>query len=369
MPTRVMRTPRSLDLEITSRCNASCKYCYYLNNPDVDYTDLPTERWLSLFEEMGQSQVMDVTLQGGEPLLREDFLTLVDGIVDNRMRFSVLTNGSRMTPEIATHIKATGRCDLIQVSLDGSQPAIHESLRGVNTFEPALAAIHLLQQAELPVTVRVTVHPGNISDLPEIARLLLDDIGLPSFTTNATSSLGTSEKYGPEVFLDAPARLKAMHTLADLDGQYTGRIHASAGPLADWKMFSAMEEARKSGQAVSGRGRLVGCGCVFHTMAVRSDGAYVPCVTLPQMVIGQMGQDPLHEVWVNAVELNRMRERVEVPLTSFDECLDCDWRESCTGNCPGTAFTMTGEINRPCPNNCLKRFVEELADQRLSLWE
>jgi SynChlorMet cassette radical SAM/SPASM protein ScmE len=368
MPARIMRTPRSLDLEITSRCNASCSYCYYLNNPDVDYTDLPTERWLSLFDELGRCQVMNVTLQGGEPLLREDFTTLVDGVVANQMRFSVLTNGSCLTADIAMHLKSTGRCDYIQVSLDGSRADIHESLRGADTFAPALAAIQLLQQVELPVTVRVTVHPDNISDLPAIASLLLDDMGLPSFSTNATSSLGTAEKYGPKIFLNTADRLKAMHVLADLDGHYPGRIHASAGPLADWWMFNAMEEARQKGQPVPDRGRLVGCGCIFDTIAVRSDGAYVPCVMLPQMVLGQIGQDALVDVWVNAKELNLMRKRVEVPLSSFDECRDCQWRESCTGNCPGTAFTQTGEINRPCPNNCLKRFERELADQGLSLW-
>ncbi|MCK4509335.1 MAG: SynChlorMet cassette radical SAM/SPASM protein ScmE [Desulfuromonadales bacterium] len=369
MSAGIMRTPRSLDLEITSRCNASCRYCYYLNNPDVDYTDLPTERWLTLFDELGRCQVMEVTLQGGEPLLREDFLTLVDGIVANRMRFSILTNGSQLTPEIAMHLKTTGRCNQIQVSLDGSKAAIHESLRGADTFAPALAAIKLLQEIDLPVTVRVTVHPGNISDLPALARLLLDDMGLPCFSTNSTSSLGTSEKYGSEVFLNAADRLKAIHLLADLDSQYPGRIQANAGPLADWRLFNAMEDARQKGQPIPGRGCLVGCGCIFDKMAVRSDGVYVPCVMLPQMVLGEMGQDALADVWVNAAELKCMRERVKVPLASFEECRDCQWQKSCTGNCPGTAFTLTGEINRPCPDSCLKSFVQELADQGLSLWK
>ena len=141
MASLVMRTPRSLDLEITSRCNARCRYCYYLNNPDVDYTDLPTGTWLAFFAELARCQVMNVTLQGGEPLMREDFLTLVDGVVSNRMRFSILTNGSLMTSRIAMHLKTTGRCDQVQVSLDGSNADIHEKLRGKGTFAPALAAI------------------------------------------------------------------------------------------------------------------------------------------------------------------------------------------------------------------------------------
>ena len=40
---KVMATPRRVDVEITSRCNLRCRYCYYFDNEDVDYRDLPTE--------------------------------------------------------------------------------------------------------------------------------------------------------------------------------------------------------------------------------------------------------------------------------------------------------------------------------------
>ncbi len=368
MSLKVMRTPRSLDLEITSRCNAECRYCYYLNNPDVDYIDLPTESWLVFFAELARCHVMNVTLQGGEPLIRKDFLTLVDGVVANHMRFSVLTNGSLMTPQIAAQLKASGRCDQVQVSLDGSTAAVHEMLRGKGTFAPALSAIKLLKNTELPVTVRVTIHPGNIDDLASVTRLLLDKLQLPSFSTNAASSLGSSAKYGSESLLKPLEQLKAMRILAELEAAYPGRIQASAGPLADWHMFHAMEEARKKGQPIPGRGRLVGCGCIFDRLAVRSDGAIVPCVMLPQMVLGQLGEDPLDDVWQHAPALQELRSRWSIPLSSFDDCLDCPWLESCTGNCPGTAYSLTGEVNRPCPETCLKRFQEELAVLGESLW-
>lgn len=367
MPHKVMRTPRTLDLEITSRCNASCSYCYYLNNPGVDYSDLPTETWLALFAELARCQVMSVVLCGGEPLMRNDFLQLVDAIVDNRMRFTLLTNGSLLTPQIARHLESTGRCDQVQVSLDGSTARVHETLRGPGTFAPALAAVRLLQETGLDVTVRVTVHPGNLDDLESISRLLLDDLQLPSFSTNAASSLGSSAKYGAETLLKPMQRLRAMRELARLSARYPGRIQASAGPLADWQMFHAMEEARRSGQPVAGRGHLVGCGCIFTRLAVRADGAYVPCVMLPQMVLGRVGVDRLEDIWQSS-ELQELRCRWSIPLAAFPECLGCPWQQSCTGNCAGTALSLTGDANRPCPEACLRRFHEEVSAMGESLW-
>ena len=122
----LMPTPRTVDLEITSRCNARCRYCYYQNNEGVAYQDLPTSRWLEFFSELGRAKVMSVCIAGGEPLLREDFFDLVDGIVRNRMRFQVLTNGHLVTREFARRLRETGRCFSIQVSLDGSRAEVHE---------------------------------------------------------------------------------------------------------------------------------------------------------------------------------------------------------------------------------------------------
>ena len=365
----LMPTPRTVDLEITSRCNARCRYCYYQNNEGVAYQDLPTSRWLEFFDELGRAKVMSVCIAGGEPLMREDLLDLIDGIVKNRMRFQILTNGQRVTRELAGRLRETGRCFSIQVSLDGSRAEVHEMMRGKGSFESALRAIKVLIEEGLPTTVRVTVHGGNIEDLPATAHLLLNELGLRGFSTNSISALGTRTKYGEDLFLTPAQRLQAMKTLALLDEKYPGRIQASAGPLADWKMFGGMESARLSGSPIPGRGRLVGCGCIFSKMAVRADGAYVPCVMLPQMVQGYIGKDPLEEVWRNSRQFNDLRERISIPLEGFDECKGCDYLHLCTGNCPGSALSLSGNPNRPSLETCLRKFKHDLAAEGLSLWQ
>ncbi len=364
----LMRTPRMLDLEITSRCNARCRYCYYMNNEGVAYEDVPTQTWLDLFEEAGRAQVLSVCLAGGEPFVREDLFELIDGIVRNRMRFQILTNGRCVTADVARRLKATGRLDSIQVSLDGSTAAVHESMRGKGSFAPALAAIRILKAESLPVTVRTTVHAQNIDDLPAVAHLLLEEIGLASFSTNSVSSLGTNAKYGDDMFLTPLLRLHAMHVLAELDQHYSGRIHASAGPLADWKMFNAMERARRTGEASFRGGCLVGCGCIFERMAVRADGAYVPCVMLPQMVLGHIGVDSLVHVWQHSTAFDTLRQRMSIALDTFAQCVGCEYLPYCTGNCAGTALSLLGDANQPSPEACLRTFKDDLQASGLALW-
>ncbi len=363
--TEVMKRPRSVDLEITSRCDARCRYCYCMNNEGVAYHDLPAQRWLDFLDECGRAKVMRVCIAGGEPFMRDDLFEIIDAVVRNHMRFQILTNGRKVTPEVAQRLKDTRRCDSVQVSLDGSAAEVHESMRGVGSFEPALRAIKTLHAAGLPTTVRVTVHAQNIEDLPNIARLLLEEIGLPSFSTNSISSLGTKAKYAG-LFMTAAQRLRAMQVLATLDAQYPGRIQATAGPLAEFKMFHEMEFARLRGETIPGRGRLVGCGCFHERLAVRADGAYAPCVMLPQMILGYIGQDALLDVWRNSDALNALRQRIYLPLASFAECRGCEYLEMCTGNCAGTALSDLGDANRPSPEGCLRQFRDTLHTEGLS---
>ena len=198
---KVMRTPRSLTLEITARCNLRCRYCYFFNNPAVEYRDLPTDEWLTFFDELGSLGVMNVTLAGGEPFIREDLPELLEGIVRNRMRFSFLSNGGLIDDEIAAFIAGTGRCDYVQVSVDGSRAEIHDSCRGQGSFDGAIRGIRTLQRHRINVAVRVTIHRNNVHDLENIARFLLDELGLPDFGTNSAGYMGTCCANADDVLL------------------------------------------------------------------------------------------------------------------------------------------------------------------------
>ena len=357
---RFMRTPRSLTIEITSRCNLRCRYCYFFNNPEVVYRDLPTREWLTFFDELGSLGVMTLTLAGGEPFIREDLPVLLEGIVRNRMRFAFLSNGTLIDDEIAAFIVGTGRCEHVQVSVDGSSAQAHDSCRGEGSFEKALRGIRTLQRHRIGVTVRVTIHQHNVHDLENIAHFLLDDLGLPDFSTNSAGYMGTCCVNADEVLLNVEERKEAMATLLRLTEKYPGRISSSAGPLTDGRMWRRMEEARAQDKpAFHNGGRLTGCGCPSNKISVRADGAIVPCNMLAHMELGRINHDSLAEVWQNSPDLNQLRSRHYISLAEFEFCAGCSYIPYCTGNCPGLAYTLTGQVDHPSPDACMRRFLEE----------
>ena len=355
-----MRAPRSLTLEITARCNLRCRYCYFFSNPAVEYRDLPTDEWLQFFDELGSLGVMKVTLAGGEPFIREDLSVLLAGIVRNRMRFSFLSNGVLIDDEIAAFIAGTGRCEYIQVSVDGSCAEVHDACRGQGSFEGAIRGIRTLQRHRIGVGVRVTINRKNVHDLENIAHFLLDEMGLSDFGTNSAGYMGTCCINADDVMLNIEERKEAMATLLRLTVKYAGRISSEAGPLTDVRMWRRMEEARAEGKpAFHNGGRLTGCGCTGNKIAVRTDGAIVPCNMLAHVELGRINHDSLAEIWLNSTVLNQLRNRHTIPLAGFEFCAGCSYIPYCTGNCPGLAYTITGQIDHPSPDACLRRFLEE----------
>jgi SynChlorMet cassette radical SAM/SPASM protein ScmE len=357
---KLMRTPRTLDIELTPRCNLRCRYCYFFNNPVVVYRELPTDEWLKFFNELGSLGVMNVILAGGEPFMRADLPVLLESVVRNRMRFSLLSNGSLINDEIAAFIAGTRRCEYVQVSVDGSCAKTHDSCRGKGSFDGAIRGIRTLQRHQINVAVRVTIHQKNVNDLENIAHLLLEELGLASFSTNSAGYLGTCRLNAEDVLLNMQERKVAMATLLRLAEKYPGRISATAGPLAEGHTWLRMEEARAQGaQAFPNGGRLTACGCTSKKIAVRADGAIVPCIMLAHMELGRINEDPLLDVWQHSSALNQLRGRYTIPLAGFEFCAGCSYIPYCTGNCPGLAYTLAGTVDHPSPDACLRRFLEE----------
>jgi SynChlorMet cassette radical SAM/SPASM protein ScmE len=248
----------------------------------------------------------------------------------------------------------------VQVSLDGSRPETHDACRGRGTFELALRGLKTLQRHGINVASRVTIHRHNVNDLENVARLLLDELGLPSFGTNSAGYMGSCRLNADSVLLSTADRQAAMETLLSLEEKYPGRISASAGPLANGHMWRRMIDAQQEGAPrFPNGGRLTACGCANSKIAVRPDGVFVPCSMLAHMELGRINADSLAHLWRHHPDLNGLRMRGNIPLREFEFCDGCPYIPYCTGNCPGVGYNITGEVDHPSPESCLRLFLAD----------
>jgi Fe-coproporphyrin III synthase len=121
-----------------------------------------------------------------------------------------------------------------------------------------------------------------------------------------------------------------------------------------------MEQARAQGAPPFPKGGcLTACGCPSNKVAVRADGAIVLCAMLAHSELGRINRDSLAELWQHSSALKQLRDRHTIPLSGFEFCAGCPYIPYCTGNCPGPAYTISGKIDHPNSDACLRRFLEQ----------
>ena len=364
----VMKTPRVVNIAITGKCNARCLYCsHFDSNSDVE-KDIDADEWITFFSELNKLGVMRVILHGGEPFIRNDILEIIDGIVRNRMRFSILSNGALIDTKSASFLAQTNRCDGVQISVDGSCSHVHDVFRGSGSFSKAIAGIKCLQTNGVAVTARVTIHPQNVGDLEDVIKFLLEHLKLASVSTNSAGYLGMCRKEAPRFELSVEDRVKAMEILVRLKRAYQGRIRASSGPLREAELWTEMENARQNGtSSISERGYLSSCQCSFSAIDVRADGVMVPCGLLSHVELGRINRDSLQYVWLHHPELNSLRNRTRISLLEFSQCRECEYVQFCAGSCPALVYNREGRMDRPGIDACFKQFLDD--GGRLPNWD
>jgi cyclic pyranopterin phosphate synthase len=165
-----------LRLSVTDRCDFRCVYCMA-----EDMQFLPRSQILSLeqlydissaFVRLG---VKKIRLTGGEPLVRNNMLQLVEqlGQLDGLEQLHLTTNGSRLD-KFAKPLKAAGLSG-INISLDSLQPERFKQLTRTGDLHKVLAGIDAARDAgfkriKLNAVVLKGRNDDEVVDLVEFAR-------------------------------------------------------------------------------------------------------------------------------------------------------------------------------------------------------
>lgn len=119
-------------------CNLNCRYCYTKKTKNR----LTNEQVLSFVEKYKKylhsikSDLKSILFCGGEVFMLPDFIDLVNGLTDQNIFISVITNG---TINKLKEINKPNNCQLL-VSLDGVKE-VHDKNRGVGNFDKTIKFI------------------------------------------------------------------------------------------------------------------------------------------------------------------------------------------------------------------------------------
>ncbi len=159
----------------TKRCNLYCRHCYRDSTPDADiHNELTTEEGIRLIKEIKAAGFRLLILSGGEPLLRDDMLTLVKATAAAGLIPAMGSNGTLLTPQLARDLKEAG-LQGIAISIDSLDDQYHDSFRGMpGALAAAQAGIDHALAADLRVQINLTLTEHNRDQFEQIADYYAD---------------------------------------------------------------------------------------------------------------------------------------------------------------------------------------------------
>ena len=145
---------RTLDIELTERCNNNCMHCC-INLPADDLAaknkELTTGEIKNILKEAVSLGCMSVRFTGGEPLLREDFEELYVFARKQGLKVFVFTNATLLTPHLAELFSHIPPLKKIEVSVYGMKKSSYEAVTRIKgSFEAAFTGINLLLEYKIP---------------------------------------------------------------------------------------------------------------------------------------------------------------------------------------------------------------------------
>jgi len=337
----------------TNNCNLKCSHCYHnregnsLHAQDKKLMELDEVKlMIDDLKETAQrwSMIPRIAISGGEPLMREDHLEILEYANKKKVISSLLSNGTLITPKKAKELYEK-KVDTIQVSIDGNKETHNKIRRRDFAYDKAIEGIKNASRKGIKVTVAMTLMQSNKEEFEDIIQNAIKagaiKVGFKTYVPDA--NLGVKD---PE-FVNAKEIYDMFKKTEKLKENYKNDINVLQSDVL-WQIWhkdhELIEIAKKQNKY------LYGCSAGFRMLSVLSDGTVYPCRRLP-INIGHISEG-IGKIILEKEVMKELRDLDKIRNNSL-----CDKVVHCRG-CRAVAYAVTGDYmakDPMCFKDLLKR--------------
>ena len=337
-PARYIRTAH---WSITGHCNYRCKHCY-MSAPDAKFGELSHEEIMSIVQQLIDCGVMEVSLTGGEPLVRRDFMEIVDALLSGGVTITTIyTNGKLVTDKLLDQLAERGIRPEFNMSFDGTE-GWHDWLRGIpNAGKIVEDAFLRCKEKGFPTGAEMCIHQGNKHLLRDTVNRLAE-LGCRSLKTNPISNVGAWKEggYGESI---------SMGELYQLYLDYIPHYYEDGMPLSIQLggFFSASPKRSQeydipSMKNCSNPDKTCVCGHARMVMYISAEGRALPCMALSGMDIQEefplIPEIGLANCLTDSRYMALIDTRATQVLAHNPECQNCEHAMQCLAGCRASAL-------------------------------
>ena len=317
-------------LELTYRCNLSCPYCYI--GKDRNKIELTTADWKRVIDQIPFYGM--ITLVGGEPLIRQDFVDILSYSTRKVMRkVNVVSNGILLKDEMIDAF-CKYKPVLLSVSLDG-YGLNHDNNRGKEgIFDTIISNLEKLKEKspKQMVDIKTIVLENNLDDLVKLYKLC-DKMGFEflsiSFLRNNNWKQNSilQESFIPEYVEDYPVNLyfdmehfkEVYREIASISKnskvklRYSPKFEYAKNPLLKIEDFFINKQNIKTSEIYKP------CLYPYSNMMINPEGNVYPCLS---MKIGNVKDNTIKELF-NDPKYCNFRKNLKAAGGTFGACQLC----------------------------------------------
>lgn len=306
----------ALSIEITHRCIARCIMCNIWKIP-AHVLDLPVTDWITLLGQPAFQHLKELDVTGGEPFLREDLTSLMQGISElkttrlHELRSVAITTNGFLTDKvlsattvIARNMKKVGLDLVVVLAMDGIGK-IHDRIRNVSNGWQKLAATMdgltgLRRELDnIIIGLKTTILPLNVDELEGIAQFAAER----DFFTIISPCIITGGRYANE---DLASNLR----FSDKDVHKMIRFYES--PAFQWSYHRrGLLDLLKTGTLQKP------CSAGFNYFFIRSTGDVYSCPLIRDR-LGNFKETPMDKLM-----RSRRARQFRQKIGTFSECHYC----------------------------------------------
>lgn len=321
--------PFAVVWEITFACNMRCVHCGTSagkRRPD----ELTTDESLRLIDELAALETDNITLSGGEPLLRDDWQILAERCKERGIKTCLITNGLAVTEKTVDDF-ARIRFNDIGVSFDGTERTHNYIRQRDDSYAKVINAMKMMAANGSFVYCAVSqVSNINLDELDDIRKILID-AGCRKWRIQMTTSTGRMKDSGNLVltrdnymrFIDKVLAFKEKDKEIAVDvGENIGYYGCKGTEV--WQNVPYF-----------------GCYAGTRVVGIESNGNIKGCLSMPEeFVEGNVRDSSFTAIWNNPDAFAYNRKFTRETASGF--CHDCRYLPLCRGGCATTSLSASG---------------------------
>lgn len=326
----------STSIRLTKRCNLRCKHCY-ANGGENCGKELSLNEVKSILDQLSKLSVSEVFFTGGEPFIRKDIVDILEYANKLKLNILISSNGHFITPDIVSRISNID-FKMFQISIDGAKDS-HIRNRGERSWIDAENAISRIVSGGISNTTIGSVILKDVSDYAHIIKYCAEK-GVSWFALMLLIEAGRAKD------MSGPAGKELRDILEPLFENYDS-ISRSVEFSPNTTLPPALVPQKMREQNVHHK---FACCSFPYILGIEANGDVAPCdgfFAFPEMIVGNIYEQSLLEIWENSPILQDIRRITFHDLKGV--CSKCKYVEYCGGGCRASAYNKYHDLTMPDP--------------------